>query len=541
MGASGVDPIGLYSEILEEAIDNAIDNGRNGLGCIVVFSSGNDCRGSVSYPANYRKEIMAVGAIDNKGARSFFSNYGTHLDVVAPGDFLVSTVLDNKVDKKSGTSFAAPHVCAIAALMLSIKPDLTGQQVRDIIEQTTQKIEYTWQGNIVEYSNVEGRHNGTWNEHLGYGLVDAYEAVKATVDIVKNSLKIQGPDALSDVGADYTIAGLPKDAQVEWVIGSELVAPNGTGSATLFVKSVRMSTSSVIKAHVTCFGSTYTIEKELVQTLPKIELEGNSTITIGMLTSNRYYLRNTLPASSTVSWSVSPALTIVQPNPLPSYTSQIDVSARSYAKNQLITATVTVGNRSETYTKEVSLYQPIANLIVSGPFTAFTGEVKEFCVEELHHSLEETTTVDRYVWYVKYIRGGAEDYIGEGTSIHTSFATPGVYTIAVSAVNDTHGILLGEGSLELTVTESTSSILVYPNPASSQLTIALKSIDMALLKKLQLSALLYNQSSQLVGQQAFGDQSIITMNVSNLPNGVYFLNIVSKGNLLEQQTVIVKH
>ena len=67
---------------------------------------------------------------------------------------------------------AAPHVAGVAALILSVNPNLSVQEVNDIIESTAQKV-----GNY-NYSNNSSRPNGTWNNEMGYGLVDAYAAVQ---------------------------------------------------------------------------------------------------------------------------------------------------------------------------------------------------------------------------------------------------------------------------------------------------------------------------------------------------------------------------
>ena len=72
-----------------------------------------------------------------------------------------------------GTSASCPQVAAVAALVLSINPNLTSKEVCDIIERTARKI-----GNK-SYSTNNNRPNGTWNEYYGYGLVDAEAAVKA--------------------------------------------------------------------------------------------------------------------------------------------------------------------------------------------------------------------------------------------------------------------------------------------------------------------------------------------------------------------------
>ena len=162
----------LHSELLEDAIDNALDNGRNGKGIIVVFAAGNKSP-VIDYPANYRPEILVVGSITSGGQRSSFSGYGNKLDIVAPGSDILSTIRSNHYAFKSGTSMATPHVSAVAGLILSRYPHLTRLQVVNIIESTAQKVGgYT-------YQNTTGRPNGTWNNQMGYGLVDAFAAVQA--------------------------------------------------------------------------------------------------------------------------------------------------------------------------------------------------------------------------------------------------------------------------------------------------------------------------------------------------------------------------
>ena len=170
-------------DAIDEAIDSALVYGRSGKGTIIVFSSGNDSS-SVAYPANSNPDILAVGAIGNSGVRDEESNYGTALDVVAPGVAILSTILNNKVGTKSGTSMACPHVSGVAALILSINPTLTGQQVRNIIESTAQKV----RTDLYTYSATSGHPNGTWNNEMGYGLVNAYNAVCPTVNFTNQTV-----------------------------------------------------------------------------------------------------------------------------------------------------------------------------------------------------------------------------------------------------------------------------------------------------------------------------------------------------------------
>ena len=93
----------------------------------------------------------------------------------------------------NGTSAACPHVAGVAALILSVRPNLTGQQVRNIIEQTAQKV------GGYSYATTSGRPNGTWHQETGYGLVDAYAAVRKAL-----MPSLSGPSSIYNE-ATYTV------------------------------------------------------------------------------------------------------------------------------------------------------------------------------------------------------------------------------------------------------------------------------------------------------------------------------------------------
>jgi subtilisin family serine protease len=169
----------LHSILLEDAIDYAFETGRDGLGCVVAFASGNRSP-AIDYPAYYRPEILTVGSITSNGQRSGFSGYGDELDIVAPGSNILSTIPNNQYQYMNGTSMATPQVSAVAALILSINPDLSVCQVNNIIESTAQKV------GGYSYQNTTGRANGTWNNQMGYGLVDAYAAVLKASGLIQN-------------------------------------------------------------------------------------------------------------------------------------------------------------------------------------------------------------------------------------------------------------------------------------------------------------------------------------------------------------------
>ena len=178
---------GIRYDVIDDAISDACTYGRNGKGCIIVGATGNWDIAEIDYPA-ILENVIAVGAIVPCGMRKSLyscdeeygwgSNYGNELSVVAPGLHIPTTDTNGTyINDFYGTSAACPHVAGVAALILSVNPDLTWQEVRDIIEQTAQKV----RPDLYVYSQDTIHFNGTWNNEMGYGLVDAYAAVSKAV------------------------------------------------------------------------------------------------------------------------------------------------------------------------------------------------------------------------------------------------------------------------------------------------------------------------------------------------------------------------
>jgi thermitase len=126
---------GPFMQSLNDSIQAAHQAGIVFIAAAGNSNSDNDTK--ATYPANY-DNVISVGALDGKGKRASFSNYGKKtVHVFAPGVKTYSTVQDNKYKNMSGTSMAAPHVSGIVGLLLSLESNLTPSEVKDRLLNST--------------------------------------------------------------------------------------------------------------------------------------------------------------------------------------------------------------------------------------------------------------------------------------------------------------------------------------------------------------------------------------------------------------------
>jgi subtilisin family serine protease len=215
------------STTLKAGIDYAYNSG-----CTLVAAMGNDGGQVTQIPASYTNTI-AVGATDVDDSRARKgdwynsnegSNYGNHIDVVAPGTWIYSTVTNNNFAYMNGTSMATPHVAGLAALLLSQKPSRTNVKVREIIRNTADdQVGFPTE-------DVEG-----WDQHHGYGRINVYNAL---LNAPYQPSKPSGPTTgKTGVSHTYTSSAVDPDADqiylwFDWGDGtnSGWVGPFASGS-----------------------------------------------------------------------------------------------------------------------------------------------------------------------------------------------------------------------------------------------------------------------------------------------------------------------
>ena len=108
-------------------------------GVVVVAAAGNSSLSSSGSPANCAN-VVSVASTTSTDAVSSFSNYGTNVDVAAPGSGILSTVRSGGYASYNGTSMASPYVAGLAGLVFSLNPNRTPQSVVDVIRTTAAQI-----------------------------------------------------------------------------------------------------------------------------------------------------------------------------------------------------------------------------------------------------------------------------------------------------------------------------------------------------------------------------------------------------------------
>ncbi len=260
----GVDP-------LHDAIVAATDPSRPNGGVLIVASAGNSGSSVASCPAFYN-EVLAVGAVGPTGDRSSFSNFGSWVDIAAPGGEtnapdgtfgIFSTVCDFTVfpapcvpgnARYFGTSMAAPHVAGVAALLLAQDPSLTAAQLRNRLITYTTPLSPAQQ--------------------IGSGIVNARAALTQNPSLAR-SIRVRAVDAATGVtvaevaapGGSYTLAGLP-DGSYYVVAGEDESAdgqiglPNRRFGAFGGISSPAPVTVSSTTGAFAAFSIGYPVEQE---------------------------------------------------------------------------------------------------------------------------------------------------------------------------------------------------------------------------------------------------------------------------------------
>lgn len=183
------------SKILQDAVERADE-----AGVLMVAAAGNGGKAdgsTVEYPAAY-PQVLGIGSVNQKMEVSEFSARGKGVDLVAPGENIPVTVPWGFYGVQSGTSFAAPHVTAVAGILWAQNRSKNSVEIASLLRASA---------------------NAAWNEQeAGNGMVDLDYAKKIASDY-----KVSDEDALSESNEEHlTEYAVPEMVQARWAKGDDL-------------------------------------------------------------------------------------------------------------------------------------------------------------------------------------------------------------------------------------------------------------------------------------------------------------------------------
>lgn len=191
-------------------------------GVVLVASAGNARSGGIHYPSGFQ-EVISVGAVDAFDRRANFSNYGPSVDIMAPGAEIGSTILGDTCglwELSSGTSYAAPMIAGVAGLMLSVNPDLSPDEVLNILKSSADDI------------YIDG-----WDSLTVSGRVNARRSVESAAFGADAEALILSPGTDSGIRGNVAIIGNAQgtaflDYTLEYGLGENPIAWNFVSSGT---------------------------------------------------------------------------------------------------------------------------------------------------------------------------------------------------------------------------------------------------------------------------------------------------------------------
>lgn len=199
------------------ALTDQINGGYFFDNMIFVAAAGNTY-GPVAYPATL-SAVMAVTAVDSANAHPSFAATGPEVELSAPGVDVLTTVLPSGTGRATGTSFAAPHVSAAAALLRARYPSANNDSIRRMLLESAKDL---------GPAGVDPT--------FGYGLLDIHKAIAPPPPPPALSVTVDGPDT-TFVGLTYTwraiVNGGVPPYSYQWMINGNPL-PSATGPSTSY-------------------------------------------------------------------------------------------------------------------------------------------------------------------------------------------------------------------------------------------------------------------------------------------------------------------
>lgn len=267
-----------FSQTMQLLFDEAYTNN-----IVCVAAAGNDNSSNESYPASYN-HVISVAASNQNDAKAGFSNYGTAVDVTAPGTNILSTVAgtNGSYAQMQGTSMATPLVASLCALMLSHVPTLTVDELETCLKDNCDNID---------------AQNPSFIGLLGAGRINAFKAISCLQTTLLANFSFTPQQACPTQSVQFTDLSVGENITT-WAWTFE-----GGTPATSNVPNPTVSFASVGTHNITLTVSNANGTNSLTRTIsivaPTAVLAGNATIIEGFSTTLSVAFTGTPPFSFT--------------------------------------------------------------------------------------------------------------------------------------------------------------------------------------------------------------------------------------------------
>ncbi|GIV04439.1 MAG: hypothetical protein KatS3mg016_0014 [Fimbriimonadales bacterium] len=344
---------GSGAQQLQDAVNYAWTRG-----CLIVVAAGNGGSSSPQYPAYYTN-CIAVAATDSADRLASFSQYGSWVDIAAPGVSILSTYPSNRYQSLSGTSMACPHVAGAAAVLWSHNPSLTNAQLRSALET-----------NVDPYQPYSGRTIAQ-----GAGRLNVYRALQAVggggpTQPSLNTLSLNPTSVVggnSSTGTVTLTAAAPSGGFVVNLsssnpsvasVPSSVTVPAGATSANFTVSTAAVSTSTSVTITASAGGVSRT-----------------ATLTVNP-PSGSVSLQS-LTISPTSVWGGSSATGTVQLS-APAPAGGVTVQLRSSSSRAIVPSTVTVpaGATSASFTIRTTSAFSITTVTITATYNGVSRSAR---------------------------------------------------------------------------------------------------------------------------------------------------------------------
>ncbi len=211
--------LSLAGSSSSSTLQNAVNYAWN-KGAVIFAAAANNSTSTPYYPAACNN-VVAVSATTSSDTLASFSNYGTWVDISAPGVSILTTTNGGAYSSWSGTSFSSPITAGLGALIMSVNPSLTNAQIVDIIEE-----------------NADDLGSPGFDPYFGYGRINVYKSVLSAfntlpvLDEIAPTVSITSPANASTVVGSVTVSVSATDnvgvSKVELYVNGTLYASDTT-------------------------------------------------------------------------------------------------------------------------------------------------------------------------------------------------------------------------------------------------------------------------------------------------------------------------